>query len=385
MSERVKIDRDFCFDKRNAVLAEYGKIIIGLPDVGDALFRDLVTGVPYSESGTKRIGKPPTLFMAGPGYGKTDSVVTIASSVDAKFSFIPFNPEMKVSDLIGADIYDPASGSFYHAPGPVCSSHIVLADELNRAHPKTQACLLQVMEERVAISSRMDSILRRIVNKVTRLVPITDPEVNPEEKRYISWIVATGNQFEQEGTYPIPEAQLDRITTCRTIDIPSREDEKKLRLTTVFNPFDENASPKVSKVTNLEEIYDMTLFIIRDVRPINKNPDDMANEAMQRFVENSRPRLKNKEEKRLYSTPELRGLVDNYVKAGLSPRANFHWEAVARSLAFFRNRNYITVDDVKDAARDVMTHRIMLKPLARGRNIKQRDIVDEILRLTPLP
>lgn len=382
MSIKEEIDRDFCFDKRKAVLNEYGKIIIGLPDVGEALFRDLVTGVPYSESGTKRIGKPPTLFMAGPGYGKTDSAVTIASSIDAKFSFIPFNPEMKVSDLIGADIYDPASGAFYHAPGPVCSSHIILADELNRAHPKTQACLLQVMEERVAISSRMDSVLKKIVSKITKLVPITD---DSEEKRHISWIVATGNQFEQEGTYPIPEAQLDRITTCRTIDILAREDEKRLRLTTVFNPYDEYASPKVQKVTNLEEIYDMTMFIIKDVRPINQNPDDFANEMMQRYVENSRPKIKGKEERRKYASPQLMADVDSYVKAGLSPRANFHWEAVARSLAFFRGRSYITVDDIKDVAREVMTHRIMLKPLARGRNIKQRDIVDEILRLTLLP
>lgn len=379
---KIEIDRDFCFAKRKAVLTEYEKIIIGLPDVGDALFRDIVTGVPYSDSGSKRIGKPPALFMAGPGYGKTDSVVTIASSIDAKFSFIPFNPEMKISDLIGADIYDPASGSFYHAEGPVCSSHVVLADEVNRAHPKTQACLLQVMEERVAISSRMDTVLRKIVSKVTRLVPITN---NPEEKRHISWIVATGNQFEQEGTYPIPEAQLDRITTCRSIDIPTRENEKKLRLTTVFDPYDENASPKVRKVTNLEEIYEMTMFIIRDVRPINKDPNDLANESMQRFIENSRPRIKGKEERRISSPPNLRKLIDDYVKAGLSPRANFHWEAVARTLAFFRGRSFITVDDVKDAARDVMTHRIMLKPLARGRNIKQRDIVEEILTLTPIP
>ena len=380
--KKEEVNRDFCLEKAAAILAEYRKILIGLDSTWEGLIRDLLTGVPYSENGRKRIGKPPTLLMAAPGVGKTDSAVTIASAIDGKFSFIPFNPEMKVSDLIGADIYDPSSGSFYFAEGPICSSHIVLADEISRGHPKTQACLLQVMEERVAIASRMDAVLKRIVSQVKRLVPISDKS---EEKRCISWIVGTGNPFEQEGTYPIPEAQLDRFTTCRSIDLPKREDEKRIRLTSVYNPYDENASPMVQKATNLSEVWNMTGFIIKDVRPINELPDDSANELLQRLVENSRPREKNKEERRIHSPEKLQKFIDNYVKAGLSPRANFHFEAVARTLAFFRQRNYISVDDIKDVARLVMAHRIMLKPLAKGRGIKQHDVVEEILRLTPLP
>lgn len=380
--KKEEITRDFCLEKAAAILVEYEKILIGLTSTGEGLIRDLLTGVPYSESGRKRIGKPPTLLMSAPGVGKTDSAVTIASAIDGKFSFIPFNPEMKVSDLIGADIYDPSSGSFYCAEGPVCSSHIVLADEISRGHPKTQACLLQVMEERVGIVSRMDVVLKRIVSQVKRLVPISD---EPEEKRYISWIIGTGNPFEQEGTYPIPEAQLDRFSTCRSIDLPKREDEKKIRLTKVYNPYNEDASPRVKQVTNLSEIWDMTDFIITSVRPMNELPNDSANELLQRLVENSRPREKNKEERRVSAPEKLRKFIDNYVKAGLSPRANFHFEAVARTLAFFRQGNYISVDDIKDVARLVMAHRIMLKPLARGRGIKQQDVVEEILRLTPVP
>lgn len=375
---RVDIDKDFCFEKRAKILEQYRKIIIGLDETGDALVHDLLTGVPYSDEGRKKIGKPPTLLMGAPGYGKTDSVVTIASSVDAKFSFIPFNPEIKISDLLGTDIYDPSSGKFYYAEGPVVSSHIVLADEINRGHPKAQACLLQVMEERKAFSSRMDNALRKIVSIARRLVPITD---NPEEKRLISWIVGTGNPFEQEGTYPVPEAQLDRFTTCRAIELLDEEDEMKLRLMNVYNP-DETLSPKVEKVTNLDEIYEMTNFIIKYVRPLGTVENDKANRMMQRLIQNSRPRVKGKEERRKWATPELMKLVDNYVKAGLSPRANFHFEAAARTLAFFRGRDHITVDDVKDIARVVMVHRIMLKPLARGRNIKQHDIVEKILEMT---
>lgn len=383
MSRRAEIDRDFCFEKKDAVLTQFRKRLIGIDEAGSNLFLDLVTGVPYSgDDGRKKIGKPPTLLMAAPGVGKTDSAVTIAGAIDAKFSFIPFNPEMKVSDLLGADIYDPASGSFYFAEGPVCSSHIILADEISRGHPKTQACLLQVMEERIGAVNRMDPALKRIVSHIKRLVPISD---KPEEKRCISWIIGTGNPFEQEGTYPIPEAQLDRFTTCRTFDIPQREDEKRIRLTSVYNPYDEDASPKIDKVVNLEDVYGMTLFVIKDVRPINQEPDDMANEMLQRIMENSRPRIKGKEERRISASPELQRDIDNYVKAGLSPRANFHFEAVARTLAFFRGQNFITVDDIKDVARSVMTHRIMLKPLAKGRGIKQHDVVEEILRLTPLP
>ncbi len=383
MAKKEEITKEFVFDKRDKIMAEYRKILIGIDETGEELIRDILTGVPYSENGRKRIGKPPTLLMAEPGAGKTDSAVTIASSIDGKFSFVPFNPEMKVSDLIGADIYDPSSGSFYFADGPVCSSHIILADEISRGHPKTQASLLQVMEERVAIASRMDTILKRIVSKVKRLVPITE---DPEEHRMISWIIGTGNPFEQEGTYPIPEAQLDRFTTCRAIKRPKREDEKKVRLTSVYNPHDENTSPRVQKVTNLEEIYDMTNFIIRYVRPINKLPDDRADELVQRLMENSRPRdRQDKEDRRICAPAELKKFVDNYVKAGLSVRANFHFEAAARTLAFFRDQDHISVDDIKDMARLVMPHRIMLKPLARGRNIKQHDVVEEILRLTPMP
>src|SRR3989338_7033294 len=167
MAKKEVIDKDFCFDRRDKIMTEYRKILIGIDETGEMLIQDLLSGVPYSDMGRKRIGKPPTLLNAEPGVGKTDSAVTIASSIDGKFSFVPFNPEMKVSDLIGADIYDPASSSFYHAEGPVCSSHIVLADEISRGHPKTQACLLQVMEERVAIGSSMDSVLKRIVSKIT--------------------------------------------------------------------------------------------------------------------------------------------------------------------------------------------------------------------------
>lgn len=377
------VDKDFCFDRRDKMMVEYNKILIGLEETGEKLIRDIFTGIPYSENGRKRIGKPPTLLMAEPGAGKTDSAVTMASAIDGKFSFIPFNPEMKVSDLIGTDIYDPSSGAFFHAEGPVCSSHIVLADEISRGHPKTQACLLQVMEERQAITSRMDTVFKKIVNFSKRLVPISD---QPEEKRLISWIIGTGNPFEQEGTYPIPEAQLDRFTTCHGIKRPKREDEKRIRLTNVYNPFDEDASPQVRKVTNLAEVYEITGFIIRYVRPINLLPDDPADELLQRIFENSKPKDKDEEEERRPSAPpKLKKFIDQYVKAGLSSRANFHFEAVVRTAAFFRGRNYISIDDIRDMARLVMTHRIILKPLAKGRGLKQRDVVEEILRLTPNP
>ncbi len=379
------IDRDFCVDRRNKILKEYNKILIGLDETGQMLIEDLLSGLPYSDMGRKRIGKSPLLLMAEPGAGKTDSAVNIASAIDGKFSFIPFNPEMKVSDLLGADIYDPSSGAFFHAEGPICSSNIVLADEISRGHPKTQACLLQVMEEKKAITSRMDTVLKKIVSVAKRLVPISDNE-EPGEERLISWIIGTGNPFEQEGTYPIPEAQLDRFTRCYAIKRPKRADEKRVRLSNVYNIHDDKAGPRVQKVTNLEEVYGMTHYIIGDVRPINQDPEDLADELLQRYLENSRPRTReDKEDRRISAPVELRKFIDNYVKAGLSTRANFHFESAARTAAFFRDRDYITVDDIKEQAWYVMPHRIMLKPLAKGRGIRQHDVVEEILRLTPLP
>jgi len=374
--QRDELTQEFALSKMRAIENEAKKFLIGIDDSIQNLVLGLFTGVPYSEGDRKNIGQGHTLLMAAPGAGKTDLGRTIGSAIDSKFSFLGFNPEMKMSDFHGSEIYDQISGKFFFAEGPVYS-HIVLADEVNRGHPKVQASLLQTMEERISITSRLDSILKKVVNNIVRLYPIKEGS-----NKLIFWLVATGNQFEQEGTYPIPEAQLDRFTLCFAINPPKRKDEIRVRLNNVFDPNDESRGPRVNKVVTLEEVWDISRFILRHVKPVSGTS---ADEAMMRFIENSRPRRKSRSDDREFASPELKKFVDNYVKAGLSTRANFHFEAAARTMAFRRGENFISIDDVKDVARMVMPHRILLKPLARGRNISQQDVVEEILRLTDLP
>lgn len=376
---KEQITQEHVLDKMNAQRKEVNKFIVGEDEFVRNMQRSFYSGVPYSEGDRKNVGPGHALLMAAPGMGKTDGARVLANTIDAKFSFLGFHPEMKTSDILGSEIYDQATGQFFFAEGPI-HAHIVLADEINRGHPKGQATTLQVMEERVAITSRFDSGLRKIISKITKLFPISDV---PGENRLISWIIATGNPFEQEGTYPIPEAQLDRFTTSFDIDFPEREDEKRIRLETFFNVENEEKGPKVEKVISLQEAWKFIRFIIKYVKPIEQTPD--SNEYLQRLIENSRPCRKGKKERRQFAGSELMRFVDNYVKAGLSVRANFHFQAVARTIAFMRGCDYISIDDIQDAALLVMAHRILLKPLARGRNIKQQDVIEEILRLTKLP
>jgi len=366
---------EFALEKMKKIPQEQRKLLIGIDDFLDKLALAPFIGVPYSEGNRKNIGQGHTLLMAAPGAGKTDGARSLANTIDAQFSFIGFNPEMKTSDLMGGEIYNQLSGEFFFAEGPMYG-HIILADEINRGHPKSQASLLQAMEERVGISSRMNLKLKKVVNTIIPLFP-----VEPNSHKLISLIIGTANQFEQEGTYPIPEAQLDRFTLFLDVPPPKRADEKRVRLSNVYDLNDETKGPQIQKVITLNETWDISRFIIRYVRPINGT---QADEAMMRFVENSRPKRKGEKELREFAHPKLIKFIDDYVKAGLSTRANFHFEATARTLAFRRGRNYISVDDVKEVARMVMPHRILLKPLAKGRGYSQRDVVEEILKLTDL-
>jgi MoxR-like ATPase len=359
---------------------EIEKFIFGAARTRENLVSAFFTLIPYDDGRKKRLGCAHPLIMSPPGYGKTGSARILASTIGGRYAFIAGHPEMKISEIVGLDMYDQATGKFFFAKGPIFS-HIVITDEINRIHPKSQAFNLQAMEERIVSVNIINSDLRVVENKTFRLTPIVDG--NEDELMYFN--IATGNPFEQEGTYIIPEAQLDRFSVFFSINLPDRREEKRIRLENVYG--DDDNRPKVETVMDPSRANEIAHLIVDIVK---MKDDDAMSENMMRVIENSRPHGEYEDKdtgelitsKREFSTSKLREDVDSYVKAGLSPRANFHYQAVARTRAFMLGRDYVTIDDIKYVARLVMTHRILLNREARPRGIKQHHIVDDILKKT---
>lgn len=309
----------------------------------------------------------------------------LAESIQARFAFDGGNPDKRVSDYVGGQLMNPQTGECYFAPGPLIESSIILLDEINRNTPKTQSCLLPALEDRRVPVTMINSALKKAVNFVAKLVPV---EYNPNRfklaqdnsKELVHFAVATSNQIELAGTYPMSEALLERFTYCFPLHYPEREGEKKIRPTNVWN-LRENKALKVNKITTLRDIWLIMRFIPTFMKPIPETP--VTHELMQRILENSRPLMPK--EKRPFATDDLIYLVDKYVKYGVSPRANHHWASAATTLAFARGSEWVTPDDVKNVAPLVLSHRIQLKVYAKAQQIPvtARSLLDEIIRLTP--
>ena len=327
-----------------------------------------LSSIPYSQGGHKVLGRGHVLLKAAPGFGKTDMMQGIAHTISTKYSFMVGQPETKISELVGADEYEVGSGRYFFRRGRVFTN-ILLYDEINRTHPKAQAALLQAMEERFIPVGVHNTETGEIEEKIFPLFPISK---EADEKRMMFWVVASGNPFEQEGTYPIPEAQLDRFAVCLDIDLPSEENEEKIRLENVYA---KEGGPQIETVMDPATFLDIAQMVVERVKFGKENGQYMG-----RIIHNSRPRPK----RRRYAKKSLLDRIDAYVKAGLSPRANFHFQAVSRTIAFMNGKDFVSVDDIKEAARLVMPHRILLEPKARGK-VKQHDLVEEILENTETP
>ena len=361
-------------DSVNAVKKNTAQTLFGIDDAIEKAALGMFTRVVYTREDNgvlyKDLAPAPVVMTARHGVGKTDLGRNMAFSIGGKFAFIAGQPEMSSSKIMGRDIF--IQGSFYFAEGDIMC-HVLLYDEITRTPPKVLAPFFQTMEERQAIVDTYDMELKKVVNKRIDLTPINN---DPNDKRLFFFPIATGNPYEHEGTYELPEAMWDRFTIHFGIDYPEREKEKLIDSTSVYGV----GKPVVRPVITLEQAYDIGLFFATNVRI---DLDKM--EYIQRLTENSRPREKGKEEKRDYASRGLREDVDMFVKAGTSPRYNYHYKAVVRTLAAFRNRLYVTIDDVKDAYYLVATHRILLNHVARGRNITQHEIAAKILQETPVP
>lgn len=365
-----------------AIKFECQKLIFGANRLLDTLIMAFFSRIPYDDGRRKRLGNAHILLMSAPGYGKTGSARIMANTISSKYAFIGGTPDLKESDVKGYELYHPPTGKFMWVPGPIFSN-IIVFDEINRIPPKTQAFSLQALEERMVplnlTTMDADGSLK-VKNFSRRLTPISD---NVDDERLMFFCIATGNQFEQEGTYPLPEAQLDRFAISCGIYLPNRVDEKRICVEEVYGK--DGTGPEVQTIMSPEralEICHMPIDIVKE------HPD--AKEYRQRLTENSRPNGVYEDPvsgevvhcKRESALPRLRKYVDDYVKAGLSPRANFHFQAIARTRAFMQGREYVSVDDIKYVAPLIMTHRIILRREARGCSIKQHHVVSEILKYT---
>ena len=278
------------------------------------------------------------LFSAGhvlvedvPGIGKTTLARSLAYSLDCDFRRIQFTPDLMPSDITGIHYYNQRSGDFEFRPGPIISQ-IVLADEINRATPRTQSALLEAMGERQVTVDQ---------ETVTLPVPFL--------------VLATQNPIELEGTFPLPEAQIDRFLLRLRLGYPSEDDEEAM-----LERF-ENADP-LSTLTPVATAADV-VRIQQMVRQVYMDPV-LRNYLMQ-------------------LTRATRVHPD--VELGASPRATLGLYRCAQALAGIRGQEYVTPDDIKSLAAPALAHRIILKGMARLRERSQESVVAELLEEQPVP
>jgi len=279
------------------------------------------------------------LIEGVPGLAKTLAVRTLGHVLDLQFSRIQFTPDLLPADLIGTMIYQQKSGEFVARKGPVFT-HLLLADEINRAPAKVQSALLEAMQER----------------QVT-LGDTTHPLPEP------FLVFATQNPIEQEGTYPLPEAQVDRFLLKAKVEYPKKEEERQ-----ILDRMMSADLPPVAKVLR----HDTVLHLAKRVREVYI--DDRIRDYIVALVTATR-------------RPREVGLAEtaHLISYGASPRATLSFSEAARAVAFLRGRGYVVPEDVKEIAKDVLRHRILLTYEAEAENVTTEAIVDRILERVEVP
>ena len=279
------------------------------------------------------------LLEGVPGLAKTQAIKTLASLVDAQFSRIQFTPDLLPADVIGTMIYSQKEESFQVEKGPVFAN-FVLADEINRAPAKVQSALLEAMQERQVT-----------IGKETFQLP----------KPFL--VLATQNPIEQEGTYPLPEAQVDRFMLKVIIDYPKLEEEKLI--------VRQNIKGEASAITPL-----MSTQEIMEARAVVRQV--YLDEKIEQYIADI-----------VFATryPEKYNLKDikDYIEFGASPRASINLALAARAYAFIKRRGYVIPEDVRAVAHDVLRHRVGLSYEAEANNITPEEIVSKIINKIEVP
>jgi len=306
--------------------AELRKVIIGQEQMLSRLLIGLLT-------------HGHVLLEGVPGLAKTTAIKSLAEALATSFQRIQFTPDLLPADLIGTMIYLPATGAFQTRKGPIFANFI-LADEINRAPSKVQSALLEAMQER----------------------QVTIGETTfPLEGLFL--VMATQNPIEQEGTYPLPEAQVDRFMLKVKLDYPKPEEERKV-LDIALN----GTSGKVRPVLTAADIFQMQQVVQRIY------VDDQVKDYIVRLIQATRTPGE-------FGLPDLVPLIDY----GGSPRATIFLGLAARANAFLNGRGYVTPQDVKDLAPDVLRHRVILTYEAEAEQVRSEDVIRSILGTVPVP
>ena len=312
-------------DAKKRVVGELRKEIVGQEDVIEHLLIALFS-------------RGHCLFVGVPGLAKTLLVSTLAKALNLKFNRIQFTPDLMPSDVTGTDILheDQATGkrSFRFIKGPIFAN-IILADEINRTPPKTQAALLQAMQEQqVTVGGNTYDL---------------DPPF---------LVFATQNPIEHEGTYPLPEAQLDRFMFIINVSYPTPEQEVEIAMSTTSG-----FEPNLEVILDAQEVQRLQKLVPRV--PVSEH---VARYAVQ-LVQSSRPS----------QNVETPGFVNEWIDWGAGPRASQYLIVGAKARALMDNRITVTVDDIRSIARQVLEHRIILNFKAEAENITTPDVVEKLL------
>ncbi len=304
-----------------------GKVIVGQHDLIEKLLIAMLAG-------------GHVLLEGVPGLAKTLTISTLSQLISAKFQRIQFTPDLLPADLIGTMIYNPKDGSFETKKGPIFAN-IVLADEINRSPAKVQSALLESMQEgQVTIGS----------------------DTFPLPKPFM--VMATQNPIEQEGTYPLPEAQIDRFIFKLIVGYPTTGEE----LLILRRMAHTNDLPATKPVLNAKQILKSRKVV---------NEIHMA-EKIEQYIVDLVTATRDPDRVGL---SDLKGLI----AFGASPRATIYIATTSRSRAFLNQRGYVTLDDVRDVARPVLRHRILLTYEAEAEDVSSEDIIDRLFDTIPTP
>lgn len=316
------------------VLSEVKKVIIGQENMTRCLILGLLT-------------EGHVLLEGLPGLAKTLAVKSLASAIDADFKRLQFTPDLLPSDLIGTLIYRPDTHEFTPKKGPLFAN-IILADEINRAPAKVQSALLEAMAEKQVTIGEVS-------------YPLPSPFL----------VLATQNPIEQEGTYPLPEAQMDRFMFKVKVGYPSRAEEKQ-----IIEAFSKTQTSKVKKVISPEVILNLKGkldliyvdpkiedYILRIVLATRKDMSMSADEVDSEKLSHLR----------------------QFIRVGASPRASLFLHKASRAQALLNGKNFVTPDDIKQVAFEVLRHRLILTFDAEARGYEADTVIHELLETVALP
>lgn len=308
------------------LLLEMDKVIVGQKKMSERLLIALLSNGHI-------------LLEGLPGLAKTLSISTLSTTIDAQFSRLQFTPDLLPADIIGTQIYSPKNETFNIKKGPIFAN-LILADEINRAPAKVQSALLEAMQERQIT----------IGNKSFKL-----------EEPFL--VMATQNPVEQEGTYPLPEAQIDRFMLKVKIDYPKKDEEKIIMRNNLAKNF-----PKANAVVKKDDI----------IRARDLIKEIYMDEKIEQYIIDIVFATRNPED---YGLEKLK----NMIAYGGSPRASINLAAASKAYAFIKRRGYVIPEDVRNLCHDILRHRIGLTYEAEAENLTSEDIITEILNSVEIP